>query len=409
MLKQPHFNFSCFSGKKVHLGVSGSVAAYKMLELLRDWQGMGIESTVTLTKGALNFVTPLSFVSLGATHVYSDMFEDVADPFAHLAPGRNADAMLIAPATASTLARLATGSAEEMLAAQALAYEGPVVVAPAMHPRMWKNAATKDNWALLKKRGFICLEPEFGRTACGEEGEGRLLDLRELFLASLAALTPKDMQGQTVLLTMGPTREFWDGVRFMSNPSSGIMGAALAVAAILRGAQVKAVCGPGVPWLPKEVERHNVVSAEEMFEHAKELWPACSTGCFTAAVCDFKPAQSGCEKLKKNTLGCDPELRLQANPDILQTLATQKTKNQRVIAFAAETSNLKANALSKLEAKNADFVVGNLVGKAAKAGGGFESENNTVSLMDRSGKTVDLPAMSKSDVAWKIWDFFLQD
>ena len=253
------------------------------------------------------------------------------------------------------------------------------------------------------------MEPEFGRTACGEEGEGRLLDLRELFLASLAALSPKDMQGQTVLLTIGPTREFWDGVGFISNPSSGIMGAALAVAAVLRGARVKAVCGPGVPWLPKGVERHNVVNAEEMFGRAKALWPACSTGCFTAAVCDFKPAESGCEKLKKNALGCEPELRLQANPDILQTLAAEKTKAQRLIAFAAETSNLKANALSKLEAKNADFMVGNLVGKGARAGEGFESENNTVSLMDRSGKTVDLPAMSKSDVAWKIWDFFLQN
>ena len=403
MLRAPHFKFSHFTGKKLHLGVSGSVSAYKTLELLRAWKGLGIAVSVTLTDGAREFVTPMAYLSLGASKVYGAMFEQ-SDIFAHLEPGQQADAMVIAPATASVLSRLASGDASEMLAAQALALDKPKLVAPAMHPRMWANSATQANWSTLKERGFIAVEPACGQTACGEEGQGRLADVREIYLAALRALVPQDMQGQTLLLTIGPTREFWDGVRFVSNPSSGLMGAALAVAAWIRGAEIKAVCGPGVPWLPGGVERTNVDSAAEMLAACETFWPECTLGCFAAAVCDYRPAEQGGEKLKKESLGESPSLPLANNPDIAATLGAAKGVNQRSIIFAAETSELKNNAIKKLASKNADMIVANIVGKP---GIGFESENNQVSLLDKNGGLLDLPVMSKADIAWRIWDVFL--
>ena len=410
MLKQAHFKFSVFTGRILHLGVSGSIAAYKMLDLIRAWKNVGINVSVTLTKGATNFVTPMSFSALGASHVYGEMFDDKADScFAHLEPGQEADVMVIAPATASTISRLATGSAEEMLAAQALAFDGPTVISPAMHPKMWANKATQANWATLKERGYICVEPACGQTACGEQGEGRMTDVREIYLAALKALSPQDLEGQTVLITIGPTREFWDGVRFISNPSSGLMGASLAIAAYLRGATVQAVCGPGVPWLPKLINRHEVSTANEMLDVCQNIWPSSTLGCFTAAVCDFKPnipanVEAG-EKLKKETLGASPCLQLEATPDGLRTLSQSKKDNQRIIAFAAETSELKENALKKMSEKNADMIVANIVGKPNT---GFESPNNTVMLLEKSGKSMNLPAMPKADIAWRIWDSFLQ-
>ncbi len=410
MLKQAHFKFSVFTGRILHLGVSGSIAAYKMLDLIRAWKNVGINVSVTLTKGATNFVTPMSFSALGASHVYGEMFDDKADScFAHLEPGQEADVMVIAPATASTISRLATGSAEEMLAAQALAFDGPTVISPAMHPKMWANKATQANWATLKERGYICVEPACGQTACGEQGEGRMTDVREIYLAALKALSPQDLEGQTVLITIGPTREFWDGVRFISNPSSGLMGASLAIAAYLRGATVQAVCGPGVPWLPKLINRHEVSTANEMLDVCQNIWPNSTLGCFTAAVCDFKPnipanIEAG-EKLKKETLGASPCLQLEATPDVLRTLSQSKKDNQRIIAFAAETSELKENALKKMSEKNADMIVANIVGKPNT---GFESPNNTVMLLEKSGKSMNLPAMPKADIAWRIWDSFLQ-
>ncbi len=414
MLKQAHLKFSFFTGKNLHLGVSGSIAAYKTLELMRAWQNNGIRVSVTLTKAAREFVTPTSFTALGATQVYTDMFNDPAESiFAHLEPSQNADAMVIAPASASTISRLASGSAEEMLAAQALAFDRPVVISPAMHPRMWANKATQANWAALKQRGYICIEPGCGQTACGEQGEGRMTDVREIYLAGLKALNDQDMKGQTLLITIGPTREFWDGVRFISNPSSGLMGAALAVAAYLRGATVEAVCGPGVPWLPAPIVRHEVSTAEEMLNVCQKAWPKSTLGCFSAAVCDFKPSlpagtgggTGGKEKLKKEALGARPCLQLEATPDVLHTLSKSKNSNQRIIAFAAETSELKQNAVKKMNEKNADMIVGNIVGRPNS---GFESPNNTVMLLEKSGGAVDLPAMPKADIAWRIWDCFLQ-
>ena len=286
--------------KRLHLGVCGSVACCRAADLLRAWRALDLHVSVTLTPGARQFVTPLLFAALGAAPVYTDMFTPGEDVFAHLEPGQHAHALVVAPASADALARLAHGAANDMLAAQALAFDGPLVLAPAMNPRMWAHPATQANAALLQERGAQIVRPGCGGTACGDQGEGRLAPLTDIFLAGLRALAPQDMAGKKVLVTLGPTREAWDGVRYWSNPSTGLMGAALAVCAWLRGAAVTAVCGPGVSYaLPRDLDRRDVTNAREMHAVAAALWPGMDMGIFTAAVADFSPKPLGPHKFKK--------------------------------------------------------------------------------------------------------------
>ena len=406
---ETHLKFKAFADRRLHLGVSGSIAAYKALDLLRAWQDVGLKVSATLTDAAKEFVTPLSFEALWARPVYDHMFAPGRDPLAHLEPGGQAQAMVIAPASATTLARLAGGSAEEMLCAQALAFEGPIVLAPAMNPRMWANPSTQANWRTLLERGHVGVTPCVGRTACLEVGEGRLADLRDIYLAPLRCMAEQDFKGRRVLLTLGPTREFWDGVRFLSNPSSGLMGAALAVSAWLRGAEVTAVCGPGAPWLPQGIERIDAVSALEMMAAAEAHFKSADYACFCAAVADFRPAEPSGAKLKKADLAKEmasgPNLALTANPDILATLAARKGAGQQIIAFAAETGALAAHAVDKLKRKRADMLVGNLVNQPDS---GFCGANNTVQIWDRLGRHEQLPVMAKTEVAWRIWDWALK-
>ncbi|GHV50463.1 phosphopantothenoylcysteine decarboxylase [Deltaproteobacteria bacterium] len=403
-----HLAFSNFTGKRLHIGISGSVACYKALDLLRQWQDAGFATGATLTKSAQQFVSPLLFGALGANPVYDAMFANESgkgrfvDIFPHLAPGAAVDVFVLAAASAATLARIAHGLADEILSCQVLAHPGPLVIAPAMNPRMWENVATKANWDTLKKRGFILVEPECGRVACLEEGSGRLADSREIFLAALRAVSPQDLAGKTVMITSGPTREFWDGVRFWSNPSTGTMGAALAVAAYLRGAVVHLVSGPHSCWLPKNIIAHDVVSAKDMFEAASSLWAGADIGVFSAAVADFSPVPYGKQKFKKNALEGDLSLSFTPNVDILQTLASTKTARQRVVAFAAETADLEKSALAKLVKKNADMIVANTVNVA---GSGFGKQSNSGFIADRNGSREVWPEMSKADMAWRIFDW----
>ena len=406
-----HLAFTNFTGKRLHLGICGSVAGYKSLDLLRQWKDTGMDIGATLTASARKFLTPLLFEALGAKPVYDAMYADETasgrfdDPFPHLTPGAAADAFFIVAASASTMARIAHGIADEVLSCQALAFPKPLVIAPAMNPRMWANAATQENWETLRRRGHILVEPTRGRVACMEEGGGRLADSRELYLAGLKALSPQDMEGKTVMVTMGPTREFWDGIRFLSNPSTGTMGAAVAVAAYLRGATVHAVCGPGCPWLPAAIKRHDVVSAKDMFAAASDLWPGMDVGVFTSAVADFAPIPFGKEKFKKDSAGAELTISYTQNPDILKTLATAKKPHQRAVAFAAETSNLETLALEKLKRKNADMIVGNTVNMADS---GFGDGANTGFVADRTGAQAFWPAMGKADMAWRILDWLLR-
>ena len=390
---------------RIHLGVTGSIAAYRAPDLVRQWQDAGLSVSVTLTESAQKFISPLTFTALGAAPVYTALFDDpqAPSPFAHLEPGQVAQAMVVAPASASTLSRLATGRADEILSCQALAFRGKMVIAPAMNPYMWSNPATQANVATLRSRGCLFVEPGWGRTACGEEGQGRLADLREIYLAGLRALSPQDMQGMRVLVTLGPTRERWDGLRYWTNPSTGVMGSAIAVAAFLRGAKVEAVCGPGTPWLPEGITRRNVDSAREMFAAASDVWPSCDAGIFTAAVADFSPdpARDTERKCKKSEAPDGFSIHFSPNPDILKTLSLGRKSGQKVVGFAAESVNLEESVRGKLHSKKADLVVGNLIHD------GFGTASNTVFVADAGGREEHWAQLSKTDVAWRILSWLL--
>ena len=403
---EAHLRFNSFQGARLHLGVCGSVAAFRALDLLRHWQACGVAVSATLTPSARRFVTSLSFEALGASPVYGDMYDAHAGPFAHLEAGQIAQAMVIAPVTASTLARLAHGLADEMLACQALAHQGTLVLAPAMNPRMWNHPATQASVALLTERGACFVMPANGSVACGDEGQGKLADPREIYLAGLKALSPQDMAGLCVMVTLGPTREQWDAARFWSNPSSGVMGASCAVAAWLRGAEVDAVCGPGSPWLPADIRRHNVVGARQMFDVAQALWPSAHYGVFTAAVADFSPEPYGSEKFKKTGAAKGFSLQFTPNPDILQTLAARRRPDQKIVGFAAEASDDLGSAVRrKLRAKGADLVVGNRIGQE---GAGFGVPTNVALAADASGREEEWPLMLKTEVAWRICSWLLR-
>ena len=404
-LNTPFDQSTRYERKRLHLGVCGSVACYKAADLLRAWTGMGMHVSATLTPGARRFVAPLLFESLGAAPVYEDMFSQGQDVFSHLEPGQHAQALVVAPASADALFRLAHGAAGDMLAAQALAFDGPMVIAPAMNPRMWANPATQANIDILRQRGVRIVIPACGGTACGEQGEGRLAPLHDIFLAALRALSPQDMAGKRVMVTLGPTREAWDGVRFWSNPSSGLMGAALAVAAWLRGAEVTAICGPGVrARLPREIVRHDVVSARDMFQAAADIWPGMDMGMFTAAVADFSP-----RKFKKADAPDGLTVAFTPNPDILRTLSEGRKPGQKVLGFAAETAAdmqaLLPLAHAKLQGKKADVLAANRVNATDS---GFGAVTNSMAVVDATGHEEIWPNQSKADVAWELCSWLLR-
>ncbi len=405
-----HLAFSGFLGKRLHLGVTGSVAAYKALELVRLWRAAGVGVSATLTQSAQKFVSPLSFSALGAEPVYTDMFPPAPDHkggvFGHLKPGQQAEAFVIAPATARCLAKLACGLADDMLCCQALAFSKSLILAPAMNPAMWEAAATRENWRKLKNRGVVGLEPDTGDTACGDQGQGRLTDLETIYLHGLKALSPRDLAGIKVLVALGPTREPWDGVRFWSNPSTGLMGASLAVSAWLRGAEVSAVCGPVDVWLPPGIKRMDVSTAKEMYAACLDLWPSQEIACLAAAVSDFSPKLKSGGKFKKSQAkGTGLRIEFEQTPDILRTLGGLKTKGQRLVGFAAETENLREGAREKLLAKNLDLVVANNV---AQPESGFKVPTNQVLVLDNKGREEEWPLLQKTEVAWRIWDWTLQ-
>jgi phosphopantothenoylcysteine decarboxylase/phosphopantothenate--cysteine ligase len=399
--------FPCFLGKRVHLGVTGSVAAYKSLELLRLLTSSQVSVGATLTASAQRFVGVASYQALGADPVYTGLFDGEAATFGHLAPGRAAQALVIAPASANILAKLAHGIADDMLSTQALAFRGTIIVAPAMNPAMWAAPATRANWNLLLDRGVVAVGPDCGDVACGDNGAGRLAPVERIHAEVLRALSPQDLAGRSVLVTLGPTREHWDAVRFLSNPSSGFMGACLACAAWMRGAKVHVVCGPTAYDFPSGIEVTRVTSAREMLDSCVALWPRCDIGCCTAAVCDYRPTASPVglnRKLKKRDLSHAPVITLENNPDVLRTLGAAKRPEQLLIGFAAETTDLLAQARLKLAEKRLDLIIANAV---AGPGGGlnaFDSADNTVLLLDRNARVEQWPPLPKPEVAWRIWD-----
>ena len=384
----------------VVLGVTGCIGAYKACEVLRELQRRGVEVRVVMTAAATRFVAPMTFEALSRQPVFHDQWAPGANgDIRHVSIADEADLLLVAPATANILGKFARGIADDALSTLYLATKAPVLVAPAMNVNMYDHPAVQENLATLRARGVLVVEPGRGYLACGWLGKGRLAEPEEIVDAAMAVLARRhDLDGETVLVTAGPTIEDIDPVRYVSNRSSGKMGYRLAEAARDRGAKVILVSGPTSLAAPHGVEVVPVRSAQDMQRAVAERVGPATVVIAAAAVSDFRPAAPSLSKVKK---GSGPvSLELVRTPDILQGLA--EAKGARVlVGFAAETEDLLANARKKLEAKSLDLVVANDV---TAAGAGFGADTNAVVLLKRDGSRVDVPVAGKREVAERILD-----
>lgn len=388
-----------FTGKNIIMGVCGGIAAYKSADLIRSLAKRGANVHVVMTESAKEFIAPLTLETLSRTPVFTNLFPPPkGDPLAHISLGNKADIVVVAPATANTLGKIAHGIADNFLCTLLLATQAPVLICPAMNVHMWQNRIVKANVEGLKTQGFYFVEPEWGELACGEEGFGRLAEPETIVERIEAILTPKDLLGKKVLVTAGPTQEHLDPVRFLSNPSTGKMGYAMARVAKRRGAEVTLVTGPTTLIPPKGIRVIRVKTALEMRDVVQNNLEGVSIIVKAAAVSDFRPMRSSDKKTRKAK--DIMELKLERNPDILKELG-QKKGNQILVGFAAETHDDMRNAKNKLKEKNLDLIVVNHVGTP---GVGFGSDTNMVKILDKNGNILDIPLMEKERVAEKIWD-----
>lgn len=388
-------------GKKIVLGVCGGIAAYKVVELLRLYVKAGAEVHVVMTAGACEFVTPLTFQTLSGNAVHTDLFNLYQEKeIGHISLADRADLFVVAPATANVIGKVAAGIADDLLTTTIMATKAPVLFVPAMNVNMWENPIYRRNQKTLEGLGYRFMEPAAGFLACGWEGKGKLPDPLAIFEETCAALTPKDLAGKTVLVTSGPTREEIDPVRFLSNYSSGKMGAAIARAARDRGARVILVSGPVSQPIPCSVQGCSVVSARQMHEAVVEHAAQADIIIMAAAVADYRPSERGEIKIKKGEAQ-QMVLKLEKNPDILAELGSMKREGQILVGFAAETNDLVANARKKLQEKNLDIIVANDV---TQEGAGFDSETNIVRFLFRGGEMEELPQLSKTEVAHRLLD-----
>lgn len=385
--------------KQIILGVSGGIAAYKAVELLRLLTKAGSDVHVIMTRAAQEFITPLTFQTLSSNPVHTELFNLIAErEIGHITLADRADLFLIAPATANVIGKIAAGIADDMLTTTVMATKAPVLIAPAMNVNMYTNPIYRNNQEKLSALGYLFAAPEKGMLACGWEGEGKLASPEAIFEAAVSALCPKDLAGQTILVTAGPTREELDPVRYISNYSSGRMGYALASSAARRGARVILVSGPVNQTVPTDVELVKVVSAREMREAVLQRVGECTVIIKAAAVADYRPSDRSSIKIKKQA--AERTLQLIKNPDILAELGTLQ-KRPYLVGFAAETGNLKEYALRKLKEKNADMIVANDV---SQPDAGFNVETNRALLLFQGGREVDCELMSKEALAGKILD-----
>ncbi len=395
---------------RVAVGVTGGVAAYKAAELVRRLQQEGLEVEVVMTRHAQEFITPLTFAALTGRKVITDMFSsddaapaNVESAIEHIAVAQRIDALVIAPATANTIGKLAQGLANDFLTTLALATTAPVIIAPAMNVNMWEHPAMQANLATLRARGVRIVSPDEGYLACGMVGAGRLAGLEAIAQAVFDTLGIKhDLANETVLVTAGPTCEDVDPVRYLTNRSSGKMGYAIAEAAKRRGARVILVSGPTALTPPDGVEFVPVRTAEEMHRAVRGHMADTTAVIMAAAVADFRPAASAGSKIKRGTGKLT--LDLEATPDILADIARDNPQGKAhriVIGFAAETNDLAAHAQKKLKEKGADIIVANDV---TEPGAGFDGDTNIVTLFFRDAAEVRLPKMNKFDVAVRILD-----
>jgi phosphopantothenoylcysteine decarboxylase / phosphopantothenate---cysteine ligase len=387
--------------QSVLLIVGGGIAAYKSLELIRELKRRGLAVRAIMTKAAEQFVTPLSVAALTGEKVYSDLFSLTDETeMGHIELSRSADLVVVAPATADLMAKMAAGLANDLASTALLATDKRVLIAPAMNVRMWQHRATQRNIRALMNDGILFVGPNEGDMACGEYGPGRMAEPLEIVAAIEAALSPepKPLAGKHVLITAGPTREAIDPVRYISNHSSGKQGYAIAEAAIKLGAQVTLVSGPVTLPIPHGVGVMPVTSADEMLKAVQSSLPA-DIAIFTAAVADWKVASIAGEKIKKQHDGSLPALTFAENPDILQSVAHMKIGRPKlVVGFAAETEKVLEHAKIKLAKKGCDLIIANDVSADA---GVFGGERNTVHVVTTSG-IESWPSMSKADVALKL-------
>ncbi|MCA1591885.1 MAG: bifunctional phosphopantothenoylcysteine decarboxylase/phosphopantothenate--cysteine ligase CoaBC [Acidobacteria bacterium] len=392
-------------GKRVALGVSGGIAAYKAAEVLRGLQRAGCTVRVGMTKRACEFVTPLTFRALSGAHVVVDDYApDNPDPIAHITFSQTVDLFLVVPATANIIAKFANGIGDDFLTSTYLASNAPVLVAPAMNTTMWNHPATRRNLERLRADGVRVVEPDAGEMACGTFGPGRLSEPERIVAAALEILSggahTRDLSGERVLITAGATREEIDPVRFISNRSSGRMGFALAEAARLRGAEVTVVAGVTSAAVPSNVRVVRALSAEEMRGAVISEVEKATVFIAAAAVSDYRPATRSAGKIKKS--GDALTLKLEPTPDVLAEVGRARRNGLLLVGFAAETDKVVEHAREKLVGKNLDAIVANDI---TRDGAGFDTVTNVITLLARDREQPqELPLMSKLDAAHRILD-----
>ncbi len=388
------------TGKRIILGVTGSIAAYKAAEIVRRLKSANADASVVMTKGGMEFIAPLTLQTLSCNPVYTETFILQKDSrIAHIEMVKAADLFLIAPATANIIGKIAAGIGDDTLTTMVLSARCPVLIAPAMDSDMYENPIVQRNIAFLKERGYRFIEPEEGDLASGIIGKGRLADIEKIVSSVIDILVvKKDMKGEVVLVTAGPTREHIDPVRFISNRSTGKMGYAIAETAKNRGAEVILISGPTSLQRPAGVELINIVTADEMREEVKKNIERASIVVMAAAVSDYRPMKASKNKIKK--IGRDISLELTEVQDILAEIGRDKG-NRIVVGFAAETCDIINNAMSKLEEKRLDMIVANDI---SNPDAGFEVNTNIVTIIDKDGMVTEPGKISKKDVAHRVFD-----
>ncbi|MCH5257181.1 MAG: bifunctional phosphopantothenoylcysteine decarboxylase/phosphopantothenate--cysteine ligase CoaBC [Lachnospiraceae bacterium] len=390
-------------GKHIILGVTAGIAAYKIASLASMLKKQKADITVIMTPNATNFINPITFETLTGNKCLVDTFDrNFQHNVEHVALAKLADVILVAPASADVIARAAHGMADDMLTTTLLACECPKIFAPAMNTRMYNNPIVKDNMKTLSDYGIEVIEPATGYLACGDTGEGKMPEPEVLMEYIIKALTPKDMKGKKLLVTAGPTMEKIDPVRYISNHSTGKMGYAIARAAMLRGAEVTLVSGKTDIMPPMGVHMIDIVSAANMAKAVKEQADTQDIIIKAAAVADYRPKHTADEKIKKKD--DDMSIELERTEDILDYLGAHKKDHQFLCGFSMETENMIENSRHKLEKKNLDMIVAN---NLKQSGAGFGTDTNIVTVLTKND-TVQLPIMSKDEVANKLLDYIIK-
>ncbi|HPL65774.1 MAG TPA: bifunctional phosphopantothenoylcysteine decarboxylase/phosphopantothenate--cysteine ligase CoaBC [Smithellaceae bacterium] len=385
--------------KKIVLGITGGIAAYKAAELTRALIRAGAQVRVIMTKSAMEFITPLTMQTLSQGPVYTDMFAPTDQyDMAHIALADFVDVFVIAPATGNVIGKIASGIADDLLTTTVMAQNKPALICPAMNDKMLANPIVQNNIFKLKKMGYMVMDSGVGELACKTSGSGRLPEISKILQAVEFLLAPKDFSGERVLVTAGPTEEPLDPVRFITNRSSGKMGYAIARAAHQRGAKVTLISGPTKIPPPEADQIIYVRTALEMYRAVMEHYEKATVIIKAAAVADYRPKTEAREKIKKDR-GI-PGIELTRNPDIIAAISAKKRKGI-LVGFAMETQDLLANARQKLLKKNMDMIVANSL---REKGAGFETDTNIITIIDRNGKTIALEKMTKIDAAHKILD-----